>query len=122
MADSFIYTIPSSRVSPCTHPQASFWSSITLSNSQLCLPTAFDSSPTFIVIQGRLHPLLNKLFHLLRRSAHETLRVEEGGEVLLYWVEVRISLDSLDEIVLQTELLDLMSRLVRQDLRVTFFG
>ena len=102
----------------CTYPQVSFWLSIALLNSQLCLRTAFDPGPTFIVVQSWHHPLLNELFHLLRRSAHETLRVKEVEKVFLYRVEVWVSLDPLDEIVLQTELFDLMSRLVRQDLSV----
>ena len=83
------------------------------SNVQLGLDTSFDPFPTLIVIQSRLHPLLDKLFNLLRCPTHKTLRVQEGGKVPFYRVEVRISLDPFDEIVLETELFDLMSGFMR---------
>lgn len=83
------------------------------SNVQLGLDTSFDPFPTLIVIQSRFHPLLDKFFNLLRCPTHKTLRVQEGGKVPFYRVEVRISLDPFDEIVLETELFDLMSGFMR---------
>jgi len=85
----------------------------TLSNSQFGLHTTFNSIATLIVIQSRLHPLFDELLHLLWCPPHETLRLEEGGEILLDRVEVRISLYPLDKIVLETKLLNLVGGLMR---------
>jgi len=91
-----------------------------LSNGQLGLHTAFNSLATLIVIQSRLDPLFDKLLHLLRCSPDEALRIKEAVEVLLDWVEVRITPDPLDKVVLQTKLLNLVRGLMRQDLQITF--
>jgi hypothetical protein len=85
-----------------------------LSNTQLGLHTTFDSIAALVVIQSRLSPLLGKLIHLLRCPSYETLRVEEGVEVPLDRVEVRISLDALNTIVLEAEPLDLVGSFMRQ--------
>ena len=89
---------------------------LTFSNSQLSLHTAFNPITTLVVIQSRLDPLLDELVHLFRCPPDEALRVKERVEVSLDRVEVRISLDSLDKIVFETKLLDLVGSLVRQDL------
>ena len=90
---------------------------ITFSNGQLRLRPALNPAPTLLVVQGRFHPLFDKFLHLLRCPTHEALRVKEGREILLNRVEVRVSLDALDEIVLETELLDLVGGFMRQDLQ-----
>ena len=89
---------------------------LTFSNSQLGLHAPFNPAPTLIIIQSRLHPLLNKLLHLLRRPPHKALRVKEGVKVSLNWVEVRIGPDPFDEIVLESELLYLVRGFMRQNL------
>ena len=91
-----------------------------VSDSQLSLHTAFDSTATLIVIQSRLDPLFDKLLHLLWCPPNETLRVKEGVKAFFDRVEVRIGLDALDEVVLQAELLDLVGSLMRQDLQIKF--
>lgn len=49
-------------------------------------------------------------------ATDEALRVEELVELALDWVEVRIAPDAVDEVVLKAFRLDLMRRLVREDL------
>ena len=71
-----------------------------LSDGQLGLHTTLDPTATLIVVQSRLDPLFNKLFHLLWRPPDETFRVEEGVEIFFDRVKVRIGLDALDKIVL----------------------
>jgi len=102
---------------PWIHLRISFC----LSNSQLGPHTTFDPTATLVIIQSRLNPLLNELIHLLRCPSDEALRVKERDKVIFDRVEVRISLDPLDEIVFETKLLDLVGSLVRQDLKKTVF-
>ena len=87
---------------------------------QLGLHTTFNPTATLFIIQSRLDPLLNKLIHLLWCPSDKALWVEERVKVPFDRVEVRISLDPLDEIVFETELLDLVGSLVRQDLQTMF--
>lgn len=83
-------------------------------NGQLSLHAAFNPLATLRVIQSRLDPLLDKLVHLLRCPSDEALRVKERVEVPFDRVKVRISLDPLDKIILETKLLDLVGGLMRQ--------
>ena len=101
---------------PWIHPHISFCRS----NSQLGSHTPFDPTATFVIIQSRLNPLLNKPVHLLRGPPDEALWVKERDKVIFDWVEVWVSLDSLDKIVFETKLLDLVGSLVRQDLKTMF--
>ena len=97
------------------HPKISLRLS-TLLNGQLSPHTAFNPLATLRVIQSRLDPLFDKLVHLLRCPSDEALRVKERVEVPFDRVKVRISLDPLDKIILETKLLDLVGGLMRQDL------
>lgn len=54
---------------------------------------------------------------MLGGTPDEALRIQESLQVTFDRVKVGLSLDTSDEIVLETELLDLISSLVRQDLR-----
>ena len=73
----------------------------------------FDFTATLIITSSRLNPL-DKPTYLLRCSFHKTLRDQEGVGILFDQVEVRISADALDGILLETELFDLVGRLIRR--------
>lgn len=104
-------TTPVSRI-PRDLPPSSILLLTTLSNVQLSPHAAFNSTTTLVIIQSRLNPLIDELVYLLRSPPNETLRVKEGGEILFDRVEVGVSLDPLDEIVLEPKLLDLVGGLM----------
>lgn len=69
-----------------------------------------------LVSKRRTNPFPKELVDLLRGTPNERLGVEECIELVLDGVEVGVLLHPFDQIVVQAELLDLVSSLVRQHL------
>ena len=68
------------------------------------------------IVQGRSHPLLDELVHLLRCTTNEATRLKKHLQLVLDRIEVRILLNTLDQVVLQSKLFNLVRSFVRKDL------
>ena len=66
-------------------------------------------------LQSGLHPFLDKLVHLLRRTPNKRLGIQEVVQNPPYWLKVRVPFDPLDEVVLPALLLDHPRGLVGED-------
>lgn len=87
-----------------------------LLNRQLNLLAFRYSFLNLSIRQRRLNPLLQERIHLFRCPTDEALRVQEFIKMIFDRVEVSVFLDPIDEIVLKTEVLDLMTSFMREDL------
>lgn len=90
------------------------------SNMQIDLLALRNGSLDLGIFQRRLHPLFQERVNLLGRAADEARWVQQRVELVFDGVEVRVSADALDQVVLEAELLDLVPGFVGQDLCIEF--
>lgn len=69
-----------------------------------------------VTCQSRFHPLLYEAVYLLRRTADEAGRVEQGVQIADDRIEIRVLPDALNEIIFQAKLFHLVRCLVRENL------
>lgn len=69
-----------------------------------------------LVSKSRLHPVLDEAVDLLWGAADEASGVEQGVEVGDDRLKVRVGPDAVEQIILKTEALDLVSGFVGEDL------
>lgn len=85
---------------------------------QLRFSSLRQPSLELVVRECRTDPFRKELVYLLRSTPYETLRLQQIVKMILDGVEVRVRLDTINQVVLQPELLDLVGCFVRQHLRV----
>ena len=75
-----------------------------------------ETSLEFLVRQNRTNPVLKELVNLLRSTSVEGVGVQERLELVLDRVEVGVLSDSVNKVVVQAKLLDLVSSLMGENL------
>jgi hypothetical protein len=86
------------------------------SNMQLHLYSVPNRLLHFRSSQCRPHPILHKRIYLFRRTAYKTCWVQQLVKRWLDRVKIRVSTNTIDEVVLQSKILHLVSGLVRENL------
>lgn len=75
-----------------------------------------ESSLELVISQGRTHPFLDELVDLLRCPSIECIGIQERVKLILDGIEIGVFSHTIDEIVVQSELLDLVCSLMGQNL------
>ena len=70
----------------------------------------------FLIRQGRTNPVFKELVNLLGSTSVEGVGIQKSLKLILDRVEVRVLSDSLNEVVVQSKLLDLVSSLMGENL------
>jgi len=69
-----------------------------------------------LLLQSRTNPVSQECRYLLGCASDEGSRVKKRVKFALDWFEVRIGTNAVDEVILQSQLLDLVAGLMREDL------